>query len=151
MSFAFQHHGYDLSAFERCERHGCILMQITADAKPTCLVEWLLERAGGRRVTDVILREPGEYNVPAVILDNGFMLPVQQLVDMLAGKSDEVSLRLAGWQVTDILYVQGEKNEGVALELRPEGAGAEDEDPGALLQLHMDIVRPLAGAVGIAQ
>lgn len=141
MSFAFQHHGYDLSAFERCERHGCVLMQVTADAKPTCLIECLLERAGGMRVTDVILREPGEYNVPAVILDTASCRP---------NSNWWICLRASPARSASALRA-GEKNEGVALELRPEGAGAEDEDPGVLLQLHMDILRPLAGAVGMAQ
>jgi len=62
MSFAFQRHDYNLDEFERCEKHGCGAMQITAGTKPVCLVDWLIERTGHRQMEDVLPREQGAYN-----------------------------------------------------------------------------------------
>jgi len=147
MSFAFRRHGYNLDEFERCEEHGCVVMQVTVQAQPRCLVDWLTERAGRRRVVDVIPRERSrrfvpqeEYNAAGLVLEGGFLLPVEQAVEVAAGQWDaEVNLSLTGWWVADILYVRGEEGEGVMVELLPPGARV-DEEPGVLLRLHLDIL-----------
>lgn len=143
MSYAFRKHDYNLNDFERCPQHGCIVMRVTADAQPACLVEWLLENAAERRVRDVIPREPSnpmEAGLPGVVLDNGFLLPVRRAVDTVTGNPNgEVNESLTGWRVADILYLRGENREEVAVELLPEGA-AVDEDPGFLLHLEVQIL-----------
>ncbi len=139
MSSAFRKHEYNLDEFERCEQHGCVVMQVAKEAQPVCLVEWLTEQAAERRVRDVILREAGEYDLPAVILENGFLLPVRAALDVASGRKGEVNESVMGWQVTDILYLRGEGQEIVAVELLPEGT-VEGEDPGFLLYLDMPIL-----------
>ncbi len=139
MSRAFQHHGFELSEFQRCERDGAPLMQVHKDAKPVCLLEWLVERTGERVVEDVIPRGRGKYDLPAVVLEGGFVLPVERAIEVVTGNMNaEVNLSLAGWRVSDILYMPGEP-ERVSVELLPPGAVV-DEDPGVLLVLHMDIL-----------
>jgi len=64
MSFAFSKHDFDLNRFDRCEEHGCVVMKVTADAEPVCLLDWLNENASGRTVRDVILRGGGSTICP---------------------------------------------------------------------------------------
>jgi hypothetical protein len=91
-------------------------------------------------VRDVILRGQGEYDLPAVILDNGFLLPVKRAVDVVTGNSQgEVNESVLDWRVTDILYLRGDNQEGVAVELLPDGSEA-DDDPGFLLYLDLQIL-----------
>lgn len=137
MSFAFRRHDYDLSQFDHCEEHGCVMVQVAYEARPRCLMDWLIERAGGRQVLDIIPRDRGEYDLPALILDNGFLLPVKQVLDAASQQVGEVNLSLAGWEVAEIIYVHG-GNERCAVELLPPGAA--DEDPGVLLKLQLDIL-----------
>jgi hypothetical protein len=140
MSFAFRKHNYNLDEFERCPEHGCIVMRVVAEAKPVCLLDWLNENAAERTVRDVILRGKGEYDLPAVILDNGFLLPVKRAVDVVTGNPQgEVNESVLDWRVTDILYLRGENQEGVAVELLPDGSEA-DDDPGFLLYLDLQIL-----------
>ncbi len=139
MSFAFSKHDYNLKDFERCPEHGCVMMQVQ-DSPPVCLVEWVDRNASGRRVRDVIPRDKGEYDLPAVILDNGFMLPVSKALDVAtANPNGEVNESVIGWRVSDILYLRGENQEGLAVELLPEGAVV-DKEPGFLLYLDMQIL-----------
>ncbi|BAJ64453.1 hypothetical protein [Anaerolinea thermophila] len=137
MSYAFRRHDYNLNDFERCPEHGCVMMQVQ-DLPPVCLIEWLLEKAAERTVRDVILREQGEYDLPAVILDNGFLLPVEQVIRVRPAAPTELTLEeVAGWYVADILSMPGK--DAVAVELLPPGAVV-DEEPGILLQLSVDIL-----------
>jgi hypothetical protein len=139
MSFAFSKHDYDLSQFERCEEHGCVVLQVTADAVPVCLVDWLNENAIGHTVRDVVLRGEGEYDLPAVILDNGFLLPIRAALDTASGRKGEVNESVCGWEVTDVLYLRGKTGESLAAELLPPGTEV-DDDPGFLLYLDMQIL-----------
>ncbi len=139
MSFAFSKHDYNLDDFERCPKHGCVMMQVQ-DSPPVCLLEWLDRNASGRKVRDVILRGKGKYDLPAVILDNGFLLPVSKAMDVAtANPNGEVNESVIGWWVSDLLYMRGENQEGLAVELLPEGAVV-DEEPGFLLHLDMQIL-----------
>lgn len=142
MSFAFRKHDYNLDDFERCPEHGCVMMQVQ-DSPPVCLVEWLDKNTAGRRVRDVILREPSnppEAGLPGIVLDNGFLLPVRKAVDVASREPNgEVNESIQGWQVSDILYMRGENHEGVGVELLPDGSVV-DEDPGFLLFLDMQIL-----------
>ncbi len=118
------------------------MMQVQ-DLPPVCLVEWLDKKSAGRRVRDVILREPSnppEGGLPGVVLDNGFMLPVRKAMDVAAqNPNGEVNESIIGWQVSDILYTRGENQEGVGVELLPNGSVVH-EDPGFLLFLDMQIL-----------
>lgn len=144
MSDLFQYHGYALGEFERCERDGAPLMRVCKDAEPVCLLEWLAERAGGKAVVDVIPRDAGKYNLPAVVLQGGFVLPVEWALDAAAQRQGEepvfaeVDLRLADWRVSDVLYLPGEA-ESVSVELLPPGTVV-DEKPGVLLRLNLDML-----------
>ncbi len=159
MSFAFRKHDYNLDEFERCEKHGCVMMQVARNVEPVCLLDWLTERAGNHTVRDVIEREAGEYNLPALILDNGFMLPVQwaygvdeqtvREVAPLVGIEGrvEIDLRFAGWWVSDVLFVRAKKSkqEAVLAEIRPPEAREvsreeAEEFPSVLLHLSQDIL-----------
>lgn len=159
MSMAFRKHNFNLDEFERCEKHGCVMMQVARNVEPVCLLDWLTERAGNRAVRDVIPRESGEYNLPALILDNGFMLPVQwgygvdehpaREVAPLVGMEGrvEIDLRFAGWWVSDVLFVRAKKSkqEAVLAEIRPpEARGLRrkeaEEFPSVLLHLSQDIL-----------
>jgi len=140
MSSAFRKHDFNLNDFDRCPHHGCVVMRVAETAQPVCFVEWLVEKAEEREVRDVILRGRGKYELPAVILNNGFMLPVRRAVDVAAGNPDrEVNESLIGWRVGDVLYMRGEHREGVGVELLPPGAVV-DEDPGVLLHLDIQIL-----------
>ena len=154
MSFAFRKHNYNLDEFDRCAEHGCVVMQVTADAEPVCLLDWLTEKAAGRRVVDVIQRgaQPAdgvlpdwyatavaldEYDAAALVLEGGFLLPVEQALDVATGDAEaQIDLRLADWWVSDVLYLRGEGREGVAVELLPPAGNP----PGMLLRLHLDIL-----------
>jgi len=37
----------DYSVYDRCPIHDCVMLIVAKDAKPQCMVEWLLERARG--------------------------------------------------------------------------------------------------------
>lgn len=133
---AFRKHDYNLNDFERCPEHGCVMMQVQ-DLPPVCLIEWLLENAAERTVLDVIPREQGKYNLPAVILDNGFLLPVERAIRVRPPEEIELTLEeVAGWYAADLLSMPGK--DGVAMELLP--PGAVDEEPGILLHLSVDIL-----------
>ncbi|GAP11808.1 hypothetical protein BECAL_03002 [Bellilinea caldifistulae] len=142
MSYAFRKHDYNLDDFDRCPEHGCVMMQVQ-DLPPVCLIEWLVKNAAERRVRDVIPREPVnpvEAGLPGVVLDNGFLLPVRKAVDVASRRPDgEVNESIVGWRVTDILYMRGENQELVGVELLPDGTVV-DEDPGFLLYLDMQIL-----------
>lgn len=145
MSFAFSKHDYNLDDFERrpepverrCPEHGCVMMQVQ-DLPPVCLIEWLIENAANRTVQDVIPREQGEYDLPAVILDSGFMLPIEQAIRVRPPEPMELTLEeMTSWHVADILSMPGK--DAVAVELLLQGAVV-DEEPGILLQLKIDIL-----------
>lgn len=159
MSIAFSKHNFNLDEFERCERHGCVMMQVARNVEPVCLLDWLTERAGNHAVQDVIEREAGEYNLPALILDNGFMLPVQgaysaddeqmpATVPFVGGNGNvEIDLRFADWWVSDVLFVRAKKSkqEAVLAEIRPpevREVSREDAEgfPSVLLHLPQDIL-----------
>lgn len=159
MSIAFSKHNFNLDEFERCERHGCVMMRVARNVEPVCLLDWLAERAGNRTVRDVIPREAGEYNLPALILNNGFMLPVQwaysaddeqipEAVPFVGGKGNvEIGLEFAGWWVSDVLFVRAKKSkqEAVLAEIRPPITRELDEEeasvfPSVLLYLPQDIL-----------
>lgn len=139
MSFAFRKHDFDLSQFDRCEEHGCVIMQVAASARPVCLLDWLADRSTGRTVQDVILRGRGEYDLPAVVLSNGFLLPIRAALDAASGRQGEVNESLCGWEVSDILYLRSETSESFAAELLPPGTEV-DEDPGFLLYLDTQVL-----------
>ena len=139
MSFAFRRHDFDLSQFERCEEHGCVMMQVANNVQPVCLLDWLVRNAVEQRVRDVLLRGEGEYNLPAVVLDNGFLLPVRAAVDVASTRQGEVNESVCGWEVSDILYLRSETSEAFGAELLPPGTEV-DEDPGFLLYLDMQIL-----------
>ncbi len=103
-------------------KHGFVMMKVNVSA-PVSLFEWLYRNASGRWVRDVILRGKGEYDLPAVILDNGFLLPVSKTLDVAtANPNGEVNESLIGWWVSDLLYMRGENQEGLAVELLPASA-----------------------------
>lgn len=138
MSFAFRKHEYNLDDFDRCPHHGCVVMQVAKDVQPVCLVEWLVEKAGEQTVRDVILRGKGKYELPAVILANGFLLPVEQAIRVRTPEAMDLTLEeVAGWYVADLLSMPGK--DAVAVELLPPGAVV-DEAPGILLSLSVDIL-----------
>ncbi len=84
MTMAFRKHNYDLSNFERCEEHGCPLVQMAGNVEPECLVEWVAERAAGRRVVDILppSENPEDYPYPSLVLEGGMILPVVKALDM---------------------------------------------------------------------
>lgn len=139
MSFAFRKHDFDLSQFDRCEEHGCVMMQVANNVQPVCMLDWLVHKSAGRTVRDVILRGEGEYDLPAVVLDNGFLLPIRRAVDAATARRGEVNESVCGWEVSDILYLRSETSESFAAELLPPGTEV-DEDPGFLLYLDMQIL-----------
>lgn len=124
---------YNLNDFKRCPEHGCVMMQVQ-DLPPVCLIEWLIERAGDKTVRDVIPAAAGS-DLQAVILANGFLLPVLRAVRV---EQPAVPLALtlenvAGWYVSDVLSIPGE--DAVAVELLPPQVAAESEQTGIFLQL----------------
>lgn len=137
MSFAFSKHNFNLDEFERCPEHGCVMMQVQ-DLPPVCLIEWLTEKSSGHTVRDVIPRDQGEYDLPAVILENGFLLPVVRALRVRPPKEIDLTLEMvAGWYVADLLFMPA--SDALAVELLPPEA-AVDEDPGFLLHLDMQIL-----------
>lgn len=122
MSFAFRKHDFDLNTFDRCPEHGCVMMQVDRNVKPVCLVEWLTANSWGYRVRDVILREEGEYDLPALILENGFLVPVHSAIDGTSARPGEIAEGVIGGLISDVLYVRGDRGEAVALELTLEPA-----------------------------
>ncbi|MGC8857195.1 MAG: hypothetical protein ACP5QU_10415 [Anaerolineae bacterium] len=137
MSYAFRNHEYNLDEFERCPTHGCVMMQVQ-DLPPVCLVEWLIQNTAERTVRDFIPKDEGKYDLPAVILDNGFLLPVERMVRVRPPEETELTLEeVAGWYVADLLSMPGK--DAVAVELLPPEAVV-DEEPGILLQLSVDIL-----------
>jgi hypothetical protein len=144
MSFAFRKHNYNLDDFARCPEHGCVLVHVCQDAQPWCLLDWLSSRAIGRQVTDIIPAEQvqadDEYGDAALVLDGGFLLPVEQAFDLeRQGEKMKVDLRLTGWVVSDVLYVRPRyanngNNETMWAELLPPSK----HPPGILLRLRMD-------------
>ncbi|BAJ64191.1 MULTISPECIES: hypothetical protein [Anaerolinea] len=163
MSFAFRRHDYNLNEFDRCEKHGCPLMQVTAQAQPVCLMEWLALKAGERTVRDILPKDEGEYDLPALILDNGFMLPVVRAYPLAqkkrrvppyllpflgGGNTAAVTDRFVGWWVSDLYHTRGETplREAVMAMIRPpwkRGTTREDADndrDAVLLHLALDIL-----------
>jgi hypothetical protein len=110
MIMAFRKHDYDLDNFERCEEHGCPLVQVAEDVEAECLVEWVAERVAGRQVVDVVppSTQPEDYPHPALVLEGGMILPVVKALDTGTGKAAEVSLGLTGWAVSEVAYVVSE-------------------------------------------
>mgnify|MGYP007030111049 CR=1 FL=1 len=105
------------------------------DLPPVCLLEWVGERAGERTVRDVI--PATAWSRAAVILANGFLLPVLQ-ARLIERPGEPLTLTLeevAGWYVADILSMPG--TDAVAVELLPQGAVV-DKQPGIFIQLHLD-------------
>jgi len=163
MSFAFRRHDYNLNEFGRCEKHGCVIMQVTAQAEPVCLMEWLALKAGERTVRDILPKDEGEYDLPALILDNGFMLPVVRAYPLAqkkrrvppyllpflgGGNTAAVTERFVGWWVSDLYHTRGETplREAVMAMIRPpwkRGTTREDADndrDAVLLHLALDIL-----------
>jgi hypothetical protein len=134
MSFAFQRHNYNLDAFARCPEHGCVLVQVCQDAQPWCLLDWLSSRAIGKQVADIIPAEQAsdEYGDAAIVLDGGFLLPVEQAFDLAGERETKVTLKLAGWVVSGVVYVP--YGEAMWAELLPPSGN----NPGILLRLRMD-------------
>ncbi len=163
MSFAFRRHDYNLNEFDRCEKHGCPLMQVTAQAQPVCLMEWLASKAGERTVRDILPKDEGEYDLPALILDNGFMLPVVRAYPLAqkkrrvppyllpflgGGNTAAVTDRFVGWWVSDLYHTRGETplREAVMAMIRPpwergmtKDQAGNDRDA-VLLHLALDIL-----------
>lgn len=123
MSFAFRKHDYNLNDFDRCEEHGCPLVQVAGGVEPRCLVDWLAERVAGRVVVDAVprSRDPEEFSEPALVLKGGMLLPVVKALDTGSGKGVKVGLALSGWWVSEVNYVvsekAGKKTEYVLVEL----------------------------------
>ncbi len=163
MSFAFRRHDYNLNEFGRCEKHGCVIMQVTAQAEPVCLMEWLALKAGERTVRDILPKDEGEYDLPALILDNGFMLPVVRAYPLAqkkrrvppyllpflgGGNTAAVTERFVGWWVSDLYHTRGETplREAVMAKIRPpwereitkDQAG--NDQNAVLLHLSLDIL-----------
>jgi hypothetical protein len=123
MIMAFRRHDYDLDNFERCEEHGCPLVQVAENVEPECLVEWVAERVVGMRVVDVVppSTDPADYPHPALVLEGGMILPVVKALDTGTGQAAEVNLALTGWAVNEVAYVvsdgPGGRMEYVTVEL----------------------------------
>jgi hypothetical protein len=141
---------FDIENLPRCERHGCVMIQVQ---EPVCLIEWLAEKAGNRTVQDVILREEEQ---PALILNNGFMLPISGAYDakrhekpelaLFMGQVGEVEvdLRFDGWRVSDLWFVRAKNSgqEAMLAEIRPPETremmqDVVDEYPSVMLHLSL--------------
>jgi hypothetical protein len=167
MSFAFRKHDYNLNEFDRCEKHGCVMMRVTAQAEPVCLMEWLASKAGERTVRDILPKDEGEYDLPALILDNGFMLPVVRAYPLAqkkrrvppyllpflgGGNTAAVTERFVGWWVSDLYHTRGGDSgeglmrEAVMAKIRPPWEreitreDADDDRNAVLLHLSLDIL-----------
>lgn len=62
--------------YPRCPEHNCPMVQVTRDAVPVCLMDWLVERYQYRRVVDVV---PRKDTYGDLVLENGALLPVKML------------------------------------------------------------------------
>ena len=62
----------NFDAYERCPKHGCPVMRVTADAAPVCLLDWLAERYLNRQVVDVVPRSDAYGDL---VLENSAVLP----------------------------------------------------------------------------
>lgn len=127
------------------------MMQVQ-DLPPVCLIEWLLENIAERTVLDIIPKEEqdelqgqDEHNVSAVILDNGFMLPVDRVIRMrLPGEMELTLEKIADWHVSDLLPRPGE--DVIVIELLPpwvtrnRAAPISRRNSGILLFLNIDIL-----------
>lgn len=122
----------------RCETHKCVTLQVVQHAQPICLFEWLAKKALNHVVQDAVEveeKEKQEEQKAALILDNGFMLPIERatLIGETTADSVKIDLRFSGWRVADLLYVRGE-NEVMLAEIQADGV-----DP-VLLVLSKDIL-----------
>ena len=110
MTMAFRKHNYDLGNFERCEEHGCPLVQVAENVEPKCLLEWVVEQVAERAVVDILppSENPEDYPYPSLVLEGGMVLPVVRALDTGTGKAAEVNLFLTGWQVSEVAYVVSE-------------------------------------------
>lgn len=119
-----------------CEKHGCPIVQVQ-DLPPVCLLEWLAERVGGRRIQDAL--PPGDDS--ALVLDGGFALPYNLAYDALGDSHPvEVDLSFAGWYVSNVLYFRGDKSEVMLAKIRPPEARHDDagEFPAVVLRLPVE-------------
>jgi len=66
----------DYSVYDRCPIHDCVMLIVAKDAKPQCMVEWLLERARGQWVVDYV---PQDEYYGDLVLTNQLTLPVERL------------------------------------------------------------------------
>lgn len=127
----------------RCPKHHCPMVQVAGSSSPICLLDWLIQRAGGKKVLDLV---PRGKDLPAVALTGGFLLPFKRAIQVANGQDIDPTLEdVAEQYVADILYVlppQGDGAEALVVELLPKGAKV-DEDPGLLLQLDVDALRTL--------
>lgn len=163
MSFAFRRHNYNLNEFDRCEKHGCVKMRVAVQAEAVCLMEWLAAKSGDRTVRDIIPKGEGECDLPALVLDNGFMLPVLQaypleqkrgrlpphLLPLFGGwNTTMVTERFVDWWVSDLYHsrVESSLREAVMALIRPaEKRGMKPEEAkndrdAVLLHLSLDIL-----------
>jgi len=129
---------FDPSEYERCPHHGCPAVRVAYNSGAVCLLEWLAERASDKRVLDVL---PREGRLAGVVLEGGFVLPVERVSDIArSGKAREVGLDLTGWTVTDILYLPAhtpaDNREGLAVEIKPRNK----QSPGVLLHLNLGVM-----------
>lgn len=66
----------DYSVYDRCPIHDCVMLIVATDAKPQCMVDWLLKRTRGQWVRDYVPRE--DY-YGDLVLTNHVALPVESL------------------------------------------------------------------------
>jgi hypothetical protein len=114
-------------------------MKVVRSAKPICLMSWLGENSLGYSIRDVIVRGEEKAEVPAVILDNGFMIPVRVCISEAVRGEVEVDEKLYGWQIGDLLYYFDDTHQKdiVVANVRP--PLDDDESSGMLFYVDLQI------------
>ncbi len=129
---------YPITDFpERCSRHHAPMVQATKSSPLVCLVEWLVQRAGGAQVVDLVLHDE---DLPMVILANGMALPISLALDLNTGQEVPPTLEdVDGKYVADITYAppRNGQTEALSVELLPKGARVNVER-GIFLLLDME-------------
>ena len=99
-----------IEEFSFCEFHQCPTIQVTAQASPVCLIDWLVQHFLHRRVVDVVRRS----NIFGDLLfENRMLLPVKNLRPLDNRKikplwnHQNVSIQLAAlskFRLVDVAY-----------------------------------------------
>lgn len=99
-----------IEEFSYCEFHQCPTIQVTAQASPVCLIDWLMLHFVHRRVVDVVRRSDifGD-----LVFENRMLLPVKNLHPLdnrkikLLWNHPNVSIQLAAlskFRLVDVAY-----------------------------------------------